>query len=111
MHIIIPPHDLLIEGDGLQLSINVILITIFGCVGERPDLDLTLGHSAHVVVLNGDPVHQRSEDLILDLLDAAVLVEVFGVGHHCRGDDLEQGDNRNTINKLILLLNIKSNWH
>lgn len=89
--VILPPHHLLIEGDRLQLSINVILVAIFGCVGERSDLDLAFGDSAHVVVLNGDPVHQRPEDLVLDLLDAAVLVEVFGVGHHCSGDDLRRG--------------------
>ncbi len=83
-----PPHHLLVEEDCLQLSINIILITVLGGVGERSDLDLTLGDSSHVVILNGDPVHQRPEDLILDLLDAAVLVEVFGVGHHCRGNNL-----------------------
>lgn len=87
---ILPPHHFLIEGDCLQLSINIIFITIFGCVGKRSDLDLTLGDSAHVVILNGDPVHQRPEDLILDLLDAAMLVKVFGVGHHCCGNNLRQ---------------------
>lgn len=56
--VILPPHHLLIEGDGLQLSIDIILITIFGRVSKRPDLDFTLCHSAHVVILNGDPVHQ-----------------------------------------------------
>lgn len=101
---ILPPHHLLIEGDRLQLSINVILVAIFGCVGERSDLDLALGDSAHVVVLNGDPVHQRPEDLVLDLLDAAVLVEVFGVGHHCCGDDLRQGVRQvEKINSLCFL--------
>lgn len=93
---ILPPHHLFIERDCLQLSINVILVTILGCVGERSDLDLTLGDSAHVVVLNGDPVHQRPEDLVLDLLDAAVLIKVFGVGHHCCGDDLRQGEDKVT---------------
>lgn len=88
---ILPPHHLLVEGHGLQLSVNVIIVTVFGCVGERSNLDLPLGDSPHVVVLDGDPVHQRPEDLILDLLDAAVLVKVLGVGHHCCGDDLRHG--------------------
>lgn len=106
---ILPPHHLLIEGNRLQLSINIVLITIFGCVRERSNLDLPLGDSAHVVVLNGDPVHQRPEDLVLDLLDAAMLVEVFGVGHHCSGDDLRQekggcfGDNVLTFYHLSIL--------
>lgn len=91
---ILPPHHLLIEGDRLQLSVNVILVTVFGCVGEWSDLNLTFGDTAHVVVLNGDPVHQRPEDLILDLLDATVLVKVFGVGHHSCGDDLKQSQFR-----------------
>lgn len=85
-----PPHHFLIEGDCLQLSVHVVLISIFSSVCERSDLDLALGDSAHVVVLNGDPVHQRPEDLVLDLLDAAVLVEVLGVCHHCCGDDLRR---------------------
>lgn len=88
--VILPPHHFLIEGDRLQLSINVILVTIFGRIGKWSDLDLALGDSAHVIVLNGDPVHQRSEDLILDLLDATMLIEVLGVCHHCSGDDLRQ---------------------
>lgn len=90
----LPPHHLLIEGDGLQLSVHVVLVAVLGRVGERSNLDLSLGDSAHVVVLNGDPVHQRAEDLVLDLLDAAVLVEVFGVGHHCGRDDLKQAEYR-----------------
>lgn len=91
---ILPPHHLLIEGNRLQLAINVILVTIFGCVCKRSDLDLALGDSAHVVVLNGDPVHQGPEYLILDLLDAAVLVKVFGVSHHCCGDNLRQEEDK-----------------
>lgn len=90
---ILPPHHLFIERDRLQLSINVILVTVLGRVGERSDLDLALGDSAHVVILNGDPVHQGPENLVLDLLDAAVLVKVFGVGHHGCGDDLRKGGN------------------
>lgn len=90
----LPPHHLLIERDGLQLSIHVVLVAVLGRVGERSNLDLSLGDSAHVVVLNGDPVHQRAEDLVLDLLDAAVLVEVFGVGHHCSRDDLKRAEHR-----------------
>lgn len=83
-----PPHQLLIEGDRLQLSINIILITISGCVGKWSDLNLTLDDPAYVVILYSDPVHQRPEDFILDLLDAAMLVKVFGVGHHSCGYDL-----------------------
>lgn len=92
--VILPPHHLLIEGDGLQLPVHIVLVTIFGRVSKRPDLDFTLRHSAHVVVLNGDPVHQRPENLILDLLNAAVLVEVLRVGHHCCGDDLGTTEDR-----------------
>lgn len=87
---ILPPHHLLVEEDRLQLSIHIVLITVFGCVGEWSNLDLALGDPSHVVVLDGDPVHERSEDLILNLLNAAMLVKVFGVGHHCCGDDLRE---------------------
>lgn len=88
---LLPPQHFLIEGHGLQLTVHIIFISILGRVGEGADLDLTLCHSAHVVVLDGDPVHQGPEDLILDLLDAAVLVEVLGVSHGRRGDDLRGG--------------------
>lgn len=92
--VVSPPHDLLVQRNRLQLPVNVVLVAVLGGVGERPDLDLPLGDPAHVVVLNGDPVHQGPEDLILDLLDAAVLVKVFGVSHHRRGDDLRQSAER-----------------
>lgn len=85
---LLPPHHLLVEEHRLQLPVHVVLVPVLGGVGERPDLDLPLGDSAHVVVLNGDPVHEGPEDLVLNLFDAAVLVEVLGVGHDGRGDDL-----------------------
>lgn len=72
------------------MPINVVLVSVLGGVGEGPDLHLSLGDPAHAVILDGDPVHQGPEDLILDLLDAAVLVKVLGVCHHCRRDDLRQ---------------------
>lgn len=87
----VPPHHLLVEVDRLELSVHIVLVAVLGGVGEGADLDLPLGDPAHVVVLDGDPVHERAEDLVLDLLDAAVLVEVFGVGHDGRGDDLRSG--------------------
>jgi len=86
---LIPPHHLLIEEDGLQLAVHVVLIAVLCGVGKRSDLDLTFGDPAHVVVLDGDPVHQGPEDLILDLLDASVLVKVLCVGHHRSGNDLD----------------------
>lgn len=104
--ITLPPHHLLVEGDCLQLSINIILIIIFGRIGKWSNLDLTLCDSAHVVILDGDPVHQRSKDLILDLLDAAMLIKVFGVGHHCSGDDLRRGKDKLTNSTAFLLIRI-----
>lgn len=92
METAIPPHQFFIKVDGLQLSINIIFISILGGIGKRSNLNLPFGDPAHVVILNGDPVHKRPKNLVLDLLDAAMHVKVFSVGHHRCGYDLRQAE-------------------
>lgn len=74
--------------DATQLSVSVIIIAVLGCVGVGPDLELSLHHPSHAVVLHCHPVHKRTEDLVLDLLDATVGVEMLAQRHNGRGDDL-----------------------
>lgn len=74
--------------DAAELSVSIVVVAVLGGVGVRSDLQLPLHHAAHAVVLHRHPVHERAEDLILDLLDAAVGVKVLAQRHDRRGDDL-----------------------
>lgn len=74
--------------DATELSVSVVIIAVLSGVGIGPDLELSLHHPAHAVVLHRHPVHERTEDLVLDLLDASVGVEVLAQRHDSRGDDL-----------------------
>lgn len=86
--IVVPPHDLLVQVHRLELAIDVVLVSVLGSVGEGPYFNLSLGDPAHVIILDGNPVHERPEYLILDLLDAAMSIKVLRVSHYGCGDDL-----------------------
>ena len=86
--VVVTPHDLLIQVDRLELSIDVILVSVLGGVGEGPYFNLSLGYPTHVVILNCNPVHERPEYLVLNLLDAAVGIKVLRVSHDSCGNDL-----------------------
>lgn len=84
----VAPHDLFVQVHGLELAVDIVLITVLGGVCKGADFDLSLDNSPHIVILERDPVHERTEYLILDLLDPSMCIKVFGVGHNCRGYDL-----------------------
>lgn len=74
--------------DAAELSVSVVIVAVLGGVSVGSDLELPLHHAAHAVVLHRHPVHEGAEDLVLDLLDAAMGVKVFAQRHDGRGDDL-----------------------
>lgn len=74
--------------DTAELSVPIIIISVLSGVGVGPNFELSFHHPAHAVVLHGHPIHEGTEDLILDLLDATVSVEMLTQCHHSGGDDL-----------------------
>lgn len=71
-----------------ELSISIIIITVLSGVGIGPDLQLSFHHPPHTVILHGHPVHEGAEDLILDLLDAAMGVKMLTQCHNSCGNNL-----------------------
>ncbi|CAB1353027.1 unnamed protein product, partial [Coregonus sp. 'balchen'] len=80
----VAPGGPVVDFDPDKLSVPVVLIAVLCCVSIRPDLQLSLDDPAHAVILYRHPVHERAEDLVLHLFDAAVGVKVLAEGHHCR---------------------------
>lgn len=73
----------------MQLAVCVVLVSVAGHVAVHAHSDVTGGGPPGRVVLDGHPVGDGLQDLVLDLHHLAVGVEHLGVLHQVGGDDLQ----------------------
>lgn len=84
----VAPLRPLIDRGALQLAVCVVLIGVAGHVAVHAHPDVTGGGAPRGVILDGHPVGDGFEDLILDLYHLAVGVEHLGMLHEMGGDHL-----------------------
>lgn len=77
----VTPLRALVHRGALQLAVCVVLVGVPGHVAVHADSDVTGGYAPCRVVLNGHPVGDGLQDLVLDLDHLAVGVEHLGVLH------------------------------